>query len=409
MHLLMALSFLVGGGTYEVSQGAALSLVDRGETVSCIAVAPAATFSIEGPASVKVSVRVELPPKGKAKPLPLSMTLDGKRKVHKVRARRSKAAHYEPPREATPSEPAAPIPLRIAAGSHVLVVSVPPRRRACVTLVGLDARAAPVAETSPQVVAPVPAPPPPPEAIAEVATEEASPAAQEPLAASPTAADATLGVSVEPAPQASVHEVRAAAVEEPSIAAEATATPLPAATGDLLRVGALAGGVVPRGELKPGLAAGLLVELPVAWLFGAEVSGFGEAGISPMRQQQETLIPGRGKTELIQNAMVFPCDLGVRARWPLGDDLFVHAGVGLAVDILRAQLNAFSTEAVPQNDVALGLGLGAGVYLPWGPGGLIADARYRETRADLGSLGETAEERLGRASLHLGYLLAFSK
>ncbi|MBI3179148.1 MAG: hypothetical protein HYZ27_05770 [Deltaproteobacteria bacterium] len=186
-------------------------------------------------------------------------------------------------------------------------------------------------------------------------------------------------------------------------AAESEAAP---ARHDLLRIGPTFGGVLPRGDLEPTFMAGLLADLPVTAVRGIELSAYGEVGWSPLRQQDDVIIPGRGQTQLVQNTQVFLGEAGLRASVRLSELFYAHAALGLAIDVTRTELKAFSLPAEAQNDLAWGPGGGLGVLMSLGPGALLAEIRYRELTGDLGGFNDIGEPALGRGTLHVGYLFA---
>ncbi|MBI3180210.1 MAG: hypothetical protein HYZ27_11140, partial [Deltaproteobacteria bacterium] len=121
--LTLITSAILAGGTYAAESGAAPRVVmDKEVSTECHALAPSETFSVQGPASGRLLVRVDLPKRGKARPLVLTVTLDGKRKPHKLRPKRSKTAAYEGTSRVVPSLALTPIPLAVGAGEHTLVM-----------------------------------------------------------------------------------------------------------------------------------------------------------------------------------------------------------------------------------------------------------------------------------------------
>ncbi|MBI5507530.1 MAG: hypothetical protein HY903_02135 [Deltaproteobacteria bacterium] len=429
--LLTALSVVavVGGGTYAVEGDVTpFTVADHTKAVICHPIDGGdRVFGLEGPANAKLQVWVDVAGGvKKAVAVQISMDLDGKPKTYKVRAKADKKISYEPAREVVPGKVARPLPLKVGPGAHKLHLSMT-GSSGCVELQGLTlvetaAAPAPTAAALPTPPAPppaapvaappadpvVPASPPAPAPAALVAAPESEPAAA-PVAIAPVAAPEPMPALEPPPTKGEVHEIKAAEVG--AVRAEATPAALPAAAAgkrELLRAGPYVGGLLPRGDLRPTLSVGLTLEAPLPLaLSGFELAVYGAGGWSPMRQQQEAIIPGRGQGQVIQNSLVLPFDVGARVRFVLGLPVQPYASAALAIDVSRTEIQAFSLPPDHQNDVAFGVAAAGGVYLPAGPGGLLAELRYRETRANLGALGDVVEERLANTSLFAAYLVAF--
>ncbi|OGQ83924.1 MAG: hypothetical protein A2289_25965 [Deltaproteobacteria bacterium RIFOXYA12_FULL_58_15] len=387
----------LGSGTFAVaSDQAARTIVDHGTSVACHALVPSETFVVQGPAKIEIELRVDLTKRpSRPKPVKLTATLDGNKKVHRLRPKRGKDITYEPASLLMPSRPLGRIHVMVEPGEHRLQLELGAKRSGCVVLAGLTlapkATLDPPAPTTPELPAPT-TPEPTSEAQKIELTDIRSSSAME--------------------------EIRATTVGETSVSTVHVAVDGPGVTRtdsrDILRLGPKIGGVLPRGDLQAGFFVGLLIDLPLSTLgvpsdlqlasIGLDLSAYVEAGWSPMKQQGEVLIPGRGQTELIQNSQVFPLELGARLRLDVGALLMPYAAVGLAADISQTEIQAFSNPPMQHTDVALGVSFALGAYLPLGPGGVIAEIRYREVGIDLGEFDDVAEPTLAAAALHLGYV-----
>jgi len=417
---------VLGAGTYESEGRAELRVSQGGQPASCWALDPQASFTVDGPATVDLVVRIDLADKPpKPKPVTLTYSLDGKKKTQKLKPVRAPKAAYDPPRAERPSQPAKGIAVTVPKGRHRLLVHLPPKVSGCVSLEGVQLGAptapAPVAAASESARPPPPAPAPPPQSAstAQPAIAAAEPGL-EPIATRSHAAAGNGRVSGAPAEialvapphdeVASMHEIRAASVGDANAPPPDAPASWAGKRAPWLRVGPAVGGVMPRGDLRAGLDVGLLVDVPFSTLGlpavpPFDLSAYLEGGYSPMRQQDDIIIPGRGHAKLIQNSMVLPFELGLRARLPMGA-LTPCAALGFAMDVTRTELRAFSVAPVQENDVAMGVSVAAGIQADAGPGVFIAELRYREVHADLGAWSGIAEPTMAAAALHLGYLVA---
>jgi hypothetical protein len=434
-HLIVAVSL---AGTYAAEGTLEPIEVTVGSTTeSCFPLAPGATFRLEGPAAAQLFVWVDLPKRPrKPRPVRLHVEVAGKTLRKRLKPRRARRSVYAPAKSPRPSRRLRAAALDVPDGAHLLSVVLPPDRTGCVSIAGLERANPPgpdelsVAPSLPvEPVEPGATSPPSPGAV-EPDPEPAAVAATDAPALQPAKPEATApetdpdgAPELAPLPGttvATVHEISATEIGgAPAIEAEVPVTDAAEGEGgDLLRVGVGIGGVLPRADLKPGYSVSLLIDLPLRSIgvpasfevagVSAGLSVYAEGGWSPMRQQETTIIPGRGQTNLIQSSLVLPFDLGIRLRLALGG-LAPFLGVGFAADYTRTELRAFSTEPVQQNDLALGVAVGGGLAIRLGPGDLMLELGYRETNADLGSYDDIAEDTLANGVLQLGYVLALGR
>ncbi len=262
---------------------------------------------------------------------------------------------------------------------------------------------------------PVAPPPPPSEPAPEpaAATDSADDHAAEPpvhvVSTLPSATTEPLALVAEEINAAPVGSQQAS--ESASAAGEASR-----ARGRAIQAGGVIGGVLPRGDLKPGMALQLvgtaplsLLGLPDRWDLGLGALALDvvfAAGWSPLRQQAPALIPGRGRTELIQSSQVFPFDLGALMSLDFGAPLLPYATFGLTAELTQTTMQAFSTPSQTTRDFAVGAAVGIGAYLPLGRGHLVGELRYREVRADIGALQDVGEGTFSATTFQLGYLMS---
>jgi hypothetical protein len=176
------------------------------------------------------------------------------------------------------------------------------------------------------------------------------------------------------------------------------------------------GGVLPRGDLDPSMSVQIVTLVPLAALGVADrvALGFGTltfaahaaAGWSPLGEQAPAIVPGRGKTQVIQSSQVFPIDLGASVALETAAAVLPYATLGLAAEVTETTMRAFSTPSETTRDVAFGGTLSLGALLPLGSGHLIGELRYREVHVDIGAPRHVGERTLSAATLQLGYLLA---
>jgi hypothetical protein len=146
-------------GTYTVSSGAPLSwVVAPSARTACHRVTADETFTIAGPSSGQIVVRVDVAKKGKLAAQKIAITLDGKATTASVTPKRPAAGtdYEQPAADVVPSEPA-PIAaprLDLGPGDHTLAMKLP--KGGCVMLDGLapakPKEPEPVAATSTEVI-----------------------------------------------------------------------------------------------------------------------------------------------------------------------------------------------------------------------------------------------------------------
>ncbi|MEE8409579.1 MAG: hypothetical protein V3T05_08240 [Myxococcota bacterium] len=420
---------LAAGTYYPAAAGEPVNVKGRKGVDACHPLAPSATFTVAGPAKAKLRVWIDLPARPKKpRPLQLTVELDDARRAHRLRPRRGKRMEYEPAAEVKPSKPLKPIWIAIGDGSHTLVLTLPDGRSGCVAFDGLTLEAPPPPE--PPVPEPVEPEPPDPGVVEpppmEAPPKPDAPAPGEPAApvepvAEPAAADPSASLGPAASGPGEVHEIKASEIGVPVVSEEADddddGERIEGPT-DLIRFGPKVGGVLPRGELEAGFSVGLLIDVPLSTVglpsglrfggVGTDISLYVEGGWQPMRHQGDAIVPGRGLTQVIQKSLVLPFELGVRLRFDFGAGVLPYAAIGLAVDVTRTRIRAFSLPTERQNDVAVGGAAALGALLRAGPGGLFLEMRYREVRADLGDFEEFVEPVLAAGSLHLGYVVAIS-
>ncbi len=394
--LSLLASCAIAAGSYVVDGGAGTATVhDKGKDHSCHRLEPKAGFSVVGPAVVKLLFWVDLPDKPKKpRPVSASITLDGKERGETLRLRRGKGVAYTSV-QATPSTKTKAVAIHVGAGKHELVVTLPASHSGCVALAGVTQEA----ETGSKAEHPE-------------APEEAVAAEQKPQ---PQQGDA-LALAAIPPPDADggeVHEIDASGVGAPSPSAHASAAPVvqPAKAVDVLRLGAKAGGVLPRGKLQASFAVMAFAEVPASTFMGAwsrQLSFYLEGGYQPLRQQRDVLIAGRGQAQLIQNTNVWPLELGAHLRLDFDLGFVPYLGLGVAVDVTKSELSAFSLPPQTELSAAVGGAATLGGYLPLGSGGLVMELRYREVHSDLGAWQKVAEPSLSAAALFLGYAWTLS-
>jgi hypothetical protein len=212
-----------------------------------------------------------------------------------------------------------------------------------------------------------------------------------------------------------VQEIRAAPAEGGAPALAAITTRPDARAGERLRLGAVAGGVLPRSGFAPSFAVGLLAEVPLATLGVPGTVKLGGAGVegavhftaayAPLHRQGDTVVPGQGQARLLQDMQVFPMEVGATARIDLGLPVVPRAGAGLAVEVTRSTVKAYSTPAVTNTDWSAGFGAQAGVDARLGPGLFVAEVAYREITTQVGAYAASAETTQSGFTLQLGYLL----
>lgn len=389
---------VLASGHYTV-EGASeqRAAIEGTSIVQCHVLEGGVRVRFTGPAAFKVTVRLDAPASAKRLPAArLMLELDGKSRAHKLTPRKG-GGRYEGLTHIVPSRPLKPIALAAGKGEHVLTVRLEGRRSGCVTFEGLtpagvhgEVQQTAAAPAEPPAAEPTltPPSPPPPEQRAEVSAASV-PAQSMPL----------------------VEEVRAApAVELPLEAPPAAVAETRNEAHGVARLGVGFGGLMPAGPLRTTVALGVLGELPVTQVSSLHVAVRAEVGWTPLRAQSEVLVPGRGRTMLVQNALLLPMALGgsahfAPAAWPVQLD----AGLGLAVDYSRTELSVFSLPAVREIDWAFGLAAHAGLGVALGPGALRVEARYRLGNADLGALADVAEESLASGSLHAVYVVELFK
>ena len=190
--------------------------------------------------------------------------------------------------------------------------------------------------------------------------------------------------------------------EPPKIESEPDPTP----RYDRLRVAFKLGGVLPRKELDATLGYSLSVELPLPLGSSRGLSIYLEGGYALLKHQGTRIIPGRGMTNLIQNTHTIPLELGIRYRLGRKSWRFrPYAGMALALDVSTTTFIAFSTGPADENELSLGFVGALGGLIRVGPGGILAEVRYREVGSGMEAL-DAGEDTLSAVSFWLGYEVA---
>ncbi len=264
---------------------------------------------------------------------------------------------------------------------------------------------------------PEPPPAPPEEKPAPADEKPEPPPGKEPAAGGTVEVEVLKIVTVpEKEPEPPVVEERPAPPPEPpeEKPAVAAGTEQPAGDWSIL-VGLKLGGVVPRTELDFNAGYALSVEGgldPLLTGLHPMLSGFAayfEIGYALLKHQGDEIIPGRGRTGLIQNTHTVPMELGVRYRYADDDwPVWPYGRVGLALDVSRTTFEAFSTGPVQENDLSPGFGLTAGALVPLWQGGILVELRYREVWAQMHEMGDLGEDMLSAFSFWAGYQLDFA-
>ncbi|MCK5690208.1 hypothetical protein KAI87_13110, partial [Myxococcota bacterium] len=339
-----------------------------------------------------------------------------------MRAKRAKKNRYDSAGKLKPSK-LAKIKLRVPKGKHELVIQLPKNRSGCVAFKGLKlmAKPEPKLADAPELPTPEPEPEPEPEPAPELAVVAVAPEPK--LALNLPAADAELDLVAAPASEASedsaIHEIRAQSIEEPPIEVEEEA--VPSTEGSTSKVATMGlglelGMVIPRGALNLAPTVALRFEMDLTSIvpgsidvagLPTELGAFASAGwVHLAYQDNETMVPGRGTGQLIQNSMVFPLDLGVSVRvFPVAD-IGVVAALGFAGDISRTQIDAFSLETESQNDFSVGYSLSVGATLKVPTGQIFVQLRQREIGADLDTWQNVAEPQMASTGFSLGYVFS---
>ncbi len=395
--LYAGMSLIAAGGTYEVGSAAHTARImhKKSASTTCFRMEPSMSFTVHGPARIAPALWIDLPKRPRRPKFVRLQILvdDDKPRKQKLRPKRSRVLRYADVDGKKPSAPLAAKRIVVGPGRHEIEISLPARRSGCVALSGVSEMTPKDEATLQPVIAetfPVDSGAPP-----TVVTKSES-----------TRVSAEVSALETNTPNR-VEEIRAAPVGN---VVNQTNQPEPEAdmassVADRLRLGVVFGGVLPRGDLKPGLSAALLVD--VSLFKSSALSVFAEAGYSPMRQQDDAFIEGRGLGGVIQETAVFPADIGIRYKLELPG---VHPYVlgSIAMDVTRSTLRAFSLPEETRTSTQVGASIGIGAYLLAGAGGILVELRYRElSTVKLGRLGNrgAAETALGRVSLLLGYLL----
>ena len=186
----------------------------------------------------------------------------------------------------------------------------------------------------------------------------------------------------------------------------------PSAVGPM-GIGIETGILIPRGALNPAPIIALRFEVVPAHFelaaLPAELKAFASAGwVHLAYQDQATLIPNRGKGQLIQNTTVIPLDLGVGLSISPMTDIGIVASLGFAADISRTQIKVFSLEAETENDFSTGFSASLGATIKIAGGQIFVQLRQREIGADLDTWQNVAEPQMASTGFSLGYVFSFS-